>query len=287
MTSLPIITIEEINVDKLELKPPKTEKVGGVAGKMYHVFHNNVRLRAIMPEMLAPFGAGNSKDYPDKYSMGISFEGMDEDTPRGRRLKRAHSKAVEIDKKILELIMENKDLLFKDAKKKGVTNDILRSRYKSFINSYDDEKKADRMYLSLQPRRIKDEDLPKYTEEQRLEITNRFQSMPKYDLLKNAEGPLDITKDNVKDMVPWGSRVKPVMEFAYLWVTSDKCYPVWSLVHGLLVSTNAGQHYEIRADDDDDDEESDERMEEDDVENEEKKEDTASSEDEEDKMLDA
>jgi hypothetical protein len=256
------IQVDNVVTKKMELRIP-TKESKSTNGTMYHVVHNKVKLRAIMPTMLAPFGAGTQKENANKYSMAISFEGMDDDTPLGNKLKRAHSKMQQIDDRIRELMMENKELFFKDVKdaagkkdpkkKGGVLDDnIIQARYNSFLRSKDDMPEL--MYLAMQTVRIPDKDATKYTEEEKVAMTKRFTGIPNYDfLVDNDLNAIDINTDNISDVLPWGSRIKPVIELSYLWVTKDRCYPVWSFVHGLLVSDGKQNVFDIRRYDDDED----------------------------------
>lgn len=254
------IRIEDVDIEKLSIQVPKKEPDGG--RKIFNVMHNNQRLRIVMPEMKAPFGAGPGRtaETANKFSMGISFEGMNDesDKKRARRLRRAHEKAVEIDNKIETLILDMKESFWKDAKKKGITEETLRSRYKNFVRTHEDENKPDMMYLSLQPRSLKqlrEPVLNKMSEEAREDWVRHFKSMPNYDFLIDDKGnAIETNIDNISEVVPWGSFVKPVIEFAYLTVVSDNVFPVWTLVHGLLSSTNHAKNFDLRRMDDSDEE---------------------------------
>src|SRR5207244_2324631 len=64
----------------------------------------------------------------------------------------------------------------------------------------------------------------------------------------------NINTDNIKDVIPWGSRVKPVLEF-YLWAMPLIVYPKWVFVHGALESSKAGKNFDILREDEEEDDE--------------------------------
>ena len=247
------INIDDINIDCLELSLPKKES-GNQMGKMFYILHNKSKLRIILPELSLPYGAGNSDKFPDKFTMCVSFDGMAADDKRGARLTRAHEKLTKINEKIFQLILDNRTIVFKDKKK--VSDEILASRYKTFIHS--DESKPDFMYLSLQKKRVSEKDALKMTEAEKVEHMKHFIALPEHGFMIDPKGnQVNVTTENIKTVIPWGSRVKPVAEFAYIWVpgASQDCYPVWTFVHGLLVSTKAISNFSLLNKDDGDDEE--------------------------------
>jgi len=259
------IKVENVNINKLELRFPKKESKNP-NGSVCYVYHDNAKMRLIMPTMSAPFGAGTQKKNESKYSMAISFEGMDADTAAGRKLRRAYDKMQQIDDRVRDLMMEHKETLYKDVKdaagtkkdpkKKGsgpISDELVQLRYESFIKPGKDM--PDLMYLSLQTARVPEKDAAKYTEQEKAEMEKRFAGMPGYDFLVDNDGnAIDITTENVTNIIPWQSRVKPVIELAYCWVMKDKFYPIWSFVHGLLASNVKERSFDIRREDDDEDE---------------------------------
>lgn len=224
------VPLSQIDVNKLELRKPKKENLKNATGKTYHVFHDGVKLKVVLPEMTAPFGAGSSEKFPNKYTMSLSFQGCN----------KALEKMKAIDDKILDLILAQKAEVFaKDAKdkKKAVSLDVLKARYKSFIVPGDESKKyADRISLSIQTRKA-----PEGTsDEERAAIEKEFTTMGGDALLVTPDGTkIHVNTENIREKIPYGSRVRAVAEFAYLWVlgSSQECYPVWTFVLGKLVST--------------------------------------------------
>ena len=274
------IKITKVDVDKITLQFPK-EGTTKSSGMFVYPKHNKTKLRAILPDVTAPFGAGPQKDYPNRFSMGITFDEADDDTDAGRKQKNAYDVLVAINDKCRQLMLENREAFFKDAvrpepsskkdpKKKnvGVSDEVIESRYKSFFRERGEDQ-SDIMYLTLQTKRIsqKDRDEGKYTPEQIARIEKEFISLPDFPLLVDASGsPIEVNVDNITKAIPWNSRVRPVIEFAYLWCTQEKVTPVWTFVHGARKSTGVSKGFNILKDDDDEDEEIS-RMEEDENEN--------------------
>ena len=258
------IPIDHIDVDLIEIREPKEQKNADL-GLMFYPFYNNKKLRVTLPEMNAPFGAGpgRTEKTKNKYSMGLSFEGLEEDTKRGQRMARAYNKMVEIDNKISDLVLAEKDRFFKDTKETkvkgkivpGASDDEIRKRYNSFIHPGKEEKYADRMYPALQLPTAKEADVLKLTGEERAEYLKTFKTMGKdYPLLVDNDGnPIHVTIDNLKDVIPWRTNIKPVLEFAYLWDAGQKeINPVWTFIHGLRTEVSERKLFDIRRGDSDD-----------------------------------
>ncbi|KAJ3384540.1 hypothetical protein HDU80_000909 [Chytriomyces hyalinus] len=234
------INIDEIDVSKIDIVLPKKES--NQNGRMFYVTYDRNKLRVILPELTAPFGAGNSEKYPDKYSMCLAFDGAEEASARGQRLQRANLKMRAINERVLQLVLEKRDIIFKDKKK--VSDEILVNRYKPFVISDDD--KPDRMYLTLQRKKVTD--AFKWTEAERVEQGKQFVSLNGYSFLIDRTGnEISVNSDNIRTVIPWGSRIKPVIEFAYLWVlgSSQDCFPVWTYVHGLLTTSQQANSFSL------------------------------------------
>lgn len=256
------IKITQVNVDKLELQFPKEGATKSSQGFIVYVKHNKQKLRTILPTVIAPYGAGPQRDSPNKYSMAIGFDEMEDDTPEGRKVKAAHDMLSAINDRIRKLMMDNRELFFKDTTKKDpktkkllVTEEFLAARYRDYLRQREDQ--ADIMYLGIQTRKVSKKDEGKLTAEDAAEIEKQFVSMSsQHPLLVDNEGnPIPVDIENIKEVIPWGTRIRPVIELAYLWVTSDKVYPIWTFIHGLRVSAGPSKNFNILKDDDDEDEE--------------------------------
>jgi hypothetical protein len=246
------ISYSDVDITKLELVKPKKE-MNSINGRMFFIQHNKVPLRIVLPELMVPYGAAASEKYPDKYQMVVSFEGANDDNPRGCRLGEALKKMTAINDRIAELVMENKEDLFKDKKK--VSNEIISSRYRHFIGHNDDPRPEKLSLVFQKHKTISERDNSRFTEDQKLRYLKQFRSLgEEYGFLITADGKhIDVDIDNLSSVIPRGSRVKPVIEFAYLWVqgTSQECYPVWVFVHGLLVEASRSNFFDIRKIDED------------------------------------
>jgi len=262
------IKVSEVQIDKIDLQFPKEGATKNGNGMFVYPKHNKQKLRIILPTLTAPYGAGPQKDSPKKFSMAIAFDGMENGDKNGRSVKEAYDVLTAIDNRMRELMMEKRELFFKDAtkvdgakkdaKKKGVglSDELLAIRYKDFIRSRDEQ--SDIMYLGLQTRKASKKDIEdkKFTADEIAQLEREFVSLPGYPLLIDSEGhPIPVNVDNIKDVIPWNTRIKPVIEFAYLWVTSEKVHPIWTFVHGARKSTGVSKGFNILKDDDDEEEE--------------------------------
>lgn len=264
--------IHKINVDELEIRPAPAKDKKTTAGGMFHVYHGKYKLRVMLPVLKAIFGASENPQFPGKVKMPLSFEKFSEEGLDGEKLKevkkhnreieKAHQKMLEIDNKISELIFEQKEVFFKDCKKKGMTDDVIRARYQTFIKSDDEGNRADQIAVQLQRKSENDSDYKKLEEDRKSDYLNQFRSMKDFDLFITPDGErVDINYENVSEKIPWGSEVKCVLDLSYIWNTGDKCTVTWAHVHGILVATSPRKSFNIL---DEDDEEEDEDMENDD-----------------------
>lgn len=233
------VNIDNVDVSELDLR--YFEIKDSTYGKMYHVLHKGVKLQILLPKMNAPFGASVSDKFGLKVSLPLSFKNIDEDTKEGRSVKRAFEKLEVIDNRLREIIVEKKDEIFKDKKK--VPKDVLEDRYKSFITpssqSNGKEYPARINPKILLRKNISEQESKGKSREEIENLKKKFVSMIGAPLLvdkKNQEINVDL--DNIKDVIPWGSTVKAVVNFSYIWVsTSQECSPVLNFVHGLVAHT--------------------------------------------------
>lgn len=258
------IKYTDVDINKLELQFPKEGGAAKANGQFIYVKHQKQKLRVLCPTLTAPYGAGRQKENQSKFSMAVAFDGSDKDedslTPMEKKAVACHKVLTAISNRIKQLMMDNRELFFKDAKKdpkkkSNLSDELLAARYKDFMRQRDEQ--SDMMYLGIQTRKVSDKDKKdgKYTADEIADLEKRFVSLPNYPLLVDNEGnPVDITVDNISEVIPYGSQVRPVMELAYLWVTSEKVYPIWTFVHGLRVSTGPSKSFNILNEDDDEEE---------------------------------
>jgi len=275
------IRVEKIDVNKLELQFPSEIQTKNTTGFYVRVSYDKRRLRMKLPPVMAPYGAGTQQASPNKYSIGITFEGMEE--KENDRARKAYNALVAINERFRELMMEHKESFFKDAvqdskdgkktKSKGSTsvpdevfNQLIANRYKSFLRERDDN--GDIMYLNITRRKLKKKEEDNYTPEEKEEIAKRFETMGDYPLIIDEDGnAIDVTIDNIRDVIPWGTKVKPVIDFLYFWVTPEKVHPIWSMVYGWRMSTGVTRKFNIMKDSDDEEDDEIDRMYEDQDEN--------------------
>ncbi|RKO89972.1 hypothetical protein BDK51DRAFT_25470 [Blyttiomyces helicus] len=242
MTSVPF-KYTDIDVNQVELVAPKNSEVG--KPRLYQVLHKKQKLRITLCEITFPYGAASQKDYPNKYSMTLDFEEKNENSKRGNRIASVHNMFVALDEAFQKLMMAKKSEIFpKDHKKQF--DAVLSSRYKNFIVSSDDKTKSDKMDT--------DERYSTLSSDQEVEFLKSFKSLQGYVFLINREGnPVNVTTENIKEVIPWGTTIKPIVELAYCYFAVDKFYPVWVFVHGLVVNLPSTKRIHLRPDDDDDD----------------------------------
>ena len=253
-----LLSISKIDVNKLTLDiPPVGDTKRTIkTGTFVKVKHDGRKenLRFLLPTMKTPLGARPRADYPDKISMMLSFQA--DNTPVGSKVKKANAKMLAIQDKIRSMMLENKEALFKDAKKKGVTDKTLIERFAKFVYSDEEKKYSDSMFVNLDPRRLTDDEKESLSPSDQAEIVNRFDSMRNHHfLVDNEDNAVDIHKKNVNEVIPPGSEVRAVIELSYIWVGNDGKFTChWKVVHMLLVSTGAPQQFDIHRDDSSDDE---------------------------------
>ena len=225
------LLFSQIDVSKITLSEPRDNTYG----KLVYLNYNNGPLRIIGPKMLAPLGVsrfitvqGQSPD-ENKLSISLSFNGMDDEfDPNGKALSDAHAKFCEIDEKITDLIYEKRLKLFSDGKnlsRETISNDRFTSKS---INRYVDPK-TDKVYpdsIRVMLNRVKED--PKKLDS--------IQGKPL--LINDKNEPIDISADNIGDIVTKGCVIAPVLEATYMFVskTTKIASLKWKLAHAVLFS---------------------------------------------------
>jgi hypothetical protein len=260
-----LIEINNVDVNLIELRPSKGEKK---QGKMFNVFHDGKRLEVILPEMDAPFGAKVLTDFGDKVSIALSFNGINEENKRGERLQSAHAKLIEIQEKIHALILSSPKVYFKD--KKAVSMDVLKDRVKNFVFpsfSKDGKEYADIFRTEIQrynPNTNPGEKDANKTPEELEALRKTFVSKKDMPLFKSrAKKGVDVNLDTVSDVIGWGTRLKPVVSFAYVWImnSDQKCTPKWYITHAMITADASRMEIDLNPDEEEDEEEEEEEEE--------------------------
>lgn len=258
------ILLENIDVNKLEIRPPKKQNA---TRPKFILFHDNQRLRGIvLPELMAPFGGSESKNYPGLFSLVLSFEGMEGSDNRAKRLQRAHEKVSSIDNKIRELMAQKLDMIFPKETKRGVDPSLLVNRYQSFIKTPEDGY-ADNITFKLQ-REIEcksQDEKARMSEAETLKLSKTFHHLPDFDhlLVDNEQKPVEVTTDNIHTVLPRNSRVKAIVELMYLYVSPEGLKASWSIGAARRITTGSAETYTIDRDSDSEHEDDDANEEED------------------------
>lgn len=288
------IPIEHIDVSKITLQKPKKES-DNKYGKMLYIKYNDGDFCFVLPEMNVPWGGRKpTKDF-DKVTINVSFAGMDEDSPRGERLRKAHKKLSEIDERLFQLVRENLQLLFPKENKKALDElakkpDLLRARCKSIINTYTDpegKEYPDRFNLTVQRHRLTDQEEKDLSLDEKERLRRTLISAPRKPLLVDKKGKqVDVDADNIDTVIPPNSVLKAVVRASYMFVKTSSPYTcsfAWSFIHGILVSANDAPAWDITLDEGNDEKDSDSESEKEGVEVEDSDDDD--EEDEEDAQL--
>ena len=251
------VNIKDVNVDLIDIRPAKT--LNTKTGLKFNVFYDDKRFRLTLPEMIAPFGGGESRNYPGSYSIGVSFEGMHGSDARAQRLRRAHDKMWAINNKIRELMFQKKDIIFPKDANKNIDPVLYGARFSDFIHTYDNGR-ADMMYIKLQTKFINDEDRSRMTADQLEQASKEFQHIRGADetlMVDNDGKPVQVTKDNVAQVIPFGSKVKIIVDFAYIKAKPDKMNLALTVGAIRRISTGDMEKYDIPLDSDEENDDMD------------------------------
>ncbi|KAJ3223136.1 hypothetical protein HDU81_009382 [Chytriomyces hyalinus] len=109
-----------------------------------------------------------------------------------------------------------------------------------------DDDKPDKMYLMLQCKKVVD--AFKLTDAEHVEQGKQFVSLNGYSFMIDCTGnEISGNGNNIHAVIPWGSRIKPVIKFAYIWVlsSSQDCFPVWTYVYGLRTTSQQTNSFSL------------------------------------------
>jgi hypothetical protein len=251
--SIPI-DILDVNVDLIELS--KKESKDDKLGKLFFFHYNGSKgLEVELPEMQAPFGAKIMRDFGIKVSVPLSFSGMEERTQRGNRLSLVHQKLIEIQDKIRTLLTSKPGEVFDDFKKKKLSQETLNERVKNFIvpsvGKKDGKIYADLFRTEFQVKKPNDEDAKTKTVEELDEMKKQFISKLGKNLIHDRDNnPISCTVDNVEQVVPWGTKIKPVVQFSYIWYAkaSNECTTKCFIVHSMKIAETVRPAFKLGPD---------------------------------------
>ena len=262
MTSTPI-DIREVNPALIQLRPLKQDDKSKKIGGMYGIFHGASRLEVVLPELAAPFGPKILDDYAQpgqipKVSLTLSFDGINDETDRGQRLRQTSEKIEAIQTRIYELIADNAPEYFK-SDKKPVDLDTFRSRFQSLLYTSPPKDNgvtyAPTMRLNFQATNTYNAS-PNLNSEELLALKKTFSAKYNYPFLLNKNKEIvDVNFDNVNEVFFKGARVKAVANFGFIWIgkTSGKGSINVSYTHGRIVSDPQKPDLDLLDDEDEND----------------------------------
>lgn len=240
------IDILKVDISRINLKPAKQDEKSKKIGRMFGIFHGEQRLEIILPELNAPFGPKKLEDFVQdgqlpKTSITVSFDGINEETSRGARLRAAHEKLVQIQNKIVDLMTADSQKFF--IKDKGpVARAEVQRRFSPIIWSpevkEDGSKYADTFRVNLQLYNPTIKEKEEKSPDELTVLRKRFTSKPGYPLvLDKMKKEIPVNFDSVEKVLYKHCRVKIIAGFSFLWVSSSSKATVnitW--LHGRIVS---------------------------------------------------
>lgn len=198
MTSTMITLPKNFTASALTCEDVKTNSLGG---KVVYLKHNEQKkLTMQTPLMSAPFGLSTYTDEKTgitKYSLDLSFKGMDADT----KIDTFHEKMQELDNYILTLAEKNS----KEWLGKKMSREVVEALYRPILKPAKDPEK--------------------YAPTMKLKITNTSKgemNVEAYDTKRE--------KVNLKQELTQGARVRCIMECSSIWFVNKQFGVSWRLV---------------------------------------------------------
>ena len=236
-----ILLAKNIDLDSITFEPVKKNALGG--NVVYLKYSGNPRIVMQTPTVSAPFGLSTYTDEKTgavKYSLDISFRGMDTDP----KVKEFHDKMAEIDEMLISEGVKNSKEWFG----KKLSKEVLENFYRPLVKpSKDPEKYAPTMKFKIQ--------------------TQRDGSVA-FDAYNHEKKKVDI----MEGLVP-GCKIQCLLEANSIWFVGKNMYGVsWKLVQAKIHKSDKLTGFSFLDEDDDDDndeEQNEEEYEEEDEEDEE------------------
>ena len=198
MTSTMITLPKNFTASDLTCEDVKTNSLGG---KVVYLKHNEQKKVTMQtPLMSAPFGLSTYTDEKTgitKYSLDLSFKGMDADT----KIDTFHEKMQELDNYILTLAEKNS----KEWLGKKMSREVVEALYRPILKPAKDPEK--------------------YAPTMKLKITNTSKgemNVEAYDTKRE--------KVNLKQELTQGARVRCIMECSSIWFVNKQFGVSWRLV---------------------------------------------------------
>jgi hypothetical protein len=248
--------IELSNVDVSKITLTRNPDVKRTTGKWFNIEYQGKRnFSIILPKMKTGI---RILEFEGKktYATNLSFEGMNELTSHGIKLKAAHTKVVAIEERIKNCIIAKQDEFFKE--KKPITSAQISERVGRIMYSGVDKLTGkpypDTFTTELDPKKPNKNDVNKTVEEIE-EIKKQFKTLLNHPLLKDRKDQeIKVNADNIKDALPWGTVIVPVVTLDHIWVSTStqkvttKCH----LVHAIVIETREAFKIDLKQYIDDD-----------------------------------
>ena len=126
---------KNFNSGSLSFSEVKTNQYGG---KSVYIRYNDDKFRVQTPEMNLPYGLNEDVITDDatgevkghKYSVNLSFKGMDQDTPEGKKLQEFHRMLERVDDLVVK---EGHKNALPWLRQKGASKEVIKALYNSQI----------------------------------------------------------------------------------------------------------------------------------------------------------
>ena len=223
---------KNIDTSKVSFSTPRVLDNGA---KLVYVNYNNGRFSVQTPWMEMPWKMGvfTEGEYP-KYSIDISFKGMDESP----ELQGFHDKLLELEQKIIDGGFENSVAWFK---KKKTTREVVEAIYNPIVKVSKDKETG--------------EPDGKWPPSMKLKVPRRDGTWECK--IQDSKGPIKINDPenpvNLEDVLVKNTRVRGIMQCVGLWISSGNYMCQWKLVKAEVEVPDGYSNEDFLEDTDDED----------------------------------
>ena len=207
---------KNLNAKQLNFSEVKKNAMGG--NMVYISYNDSKKLMNQTPQIASPFGLSTYTDEKTgnvKYSIDVSFRGMDEDA----KVKMFHDKMQSIDEQLIDIAVENSKEWFG----KKMSREVVSELYKPIIKP------------SKEPE--------KYAPTMKIKIRN-IQTLEAYDDNRNAVV--------AEDTIVKGSKIRSILESASVWFVNKQFGLSWNMVQVQVSKPEKLSGYSMMEDSDDD-----------------------------------
>ncbi|ORZ29931.1 hypothetical protein BCR44DRAFT_401237 [Catenaria anguillulae PL171] len=236
------INILDLDLNRVTVSATKKQEYGamlylGYDGQKYFP-------ELVMPDLevstFKRFQSDKGLDY-DTFMCFFSFNGMDEDSQRGRKLKAVRDKMLGLQERIQTLLVENVEEIKKAFPKGKYDAEKLRMQFTNVISAYTNEETG-----------------KTYPESFKVELQREMQDRSKFNAMRGKallidrhqnEIPVDI--DNVDNEIKRGASLKAVLRIAYVFVGKTAVTVKLRMVHAVRTKVAPKQNtFTLQLDDD-------------------------------------